>query len=472
MTHPRTLRHRAAATVATAGLVASGIVALAAPTATAAAPPLAKAASGSFNWKVSTTFDTSFATQELVGATENAADGVISFPATWSSVDPVSGEGTVQYDGSVKGSFVFGGATQYWVKIEDPAVTVDAAGEGQITAEVSAWNTAGMGSPEASTSPARVVVTTFDAASRWSTKSIAATPDWEDVLPAGSPEAVALGIPPGQPVEGRSFAPSFLGQITSGVRAHFYWSTGSDRKAPAPFTATYADVAKTVATTTSYAAQQVSIKVDGKGFIPAEKPGDNGVYVGLAPAGGLPDVSTQAAMGAFAATQWAPASATPNGPLPTTLPVADAKLDKSKSYAVYTWRAHVRSSASQDSETAVALDWSQLTAPPAVTKSATKATVKVAKRPTARKGGSLVVKLTSTGGTPSGKVTVKLTRKGAKAIGRSATLKGGRAIVKLPKLKAGRWKATVSYAGTAAFDDVTTSVTVKVAKPKKPTKKR
>lgn len=466
MNHPVPLRRRAGALLATAGLATAGLVALTAP-ANAAVPTVATAASGSFDWKVSTTFDTSFGAHELVGATETDA-GVISFPATWSTVDPATGEGTVQYDGSVKGSFVAGGVAQYWVKIEDPAVSVDAAGEGRITAEVSAWNTGGMGSSEASTSPARVVVTTFDAAGKWSTKSIAATPDWAGVLPADSPQAAELGIAAGQPQDGKSFAPSFLGQITPGVRARFHWTaSGSESKAPAPFTASYADVAKSVALTTTYAAQQATIKVDGTGFIPAEKPGDNGVYVGLAPAGGLPDVSSQTAMSAFAASQWVPASAIRNSAFSTTLTVAGSKLDKTKSYAVYTWRAHVRSSASQDTQTAVNLDWAQLTAPstqnPPV-KGTTTVAGKVTKKPTTRKGGVLKVSLTSTGAAPTGKVTVKLTRKGAKAINRQGAIKGGAAVVKLPKLKAGAWKATITYAGSDTLGGSTKVVKIKVAK--------
>lgn len=470
MNHPAPLRRRAGALLATAGLAGAGLVALAAPAATSAVPTVATAASGSFNWKVSTTFDTSFAAHELVGATENEADGVISFPATWSTVDPATGEGTVQYDGSVKGSFVAGGVAQYWVKIEDPAVTVDAAGEGQITAEVSAWNIAGMGSPEASTSPARVVVTTFDAAAKWSAKSIAATPDWAGVLPADSAEATALGIPAGQPVDGKSFAPSFLGQVTSGVRARFYWTTGSDSKAPAPFTATYADVPKAVTLSTSYAAQQASIKVDGTGFIPADKPGDNGVYVGLAPAGGLPDVSTQAGMASFAASQWVPASAIKGGAFSTTLTAAGTKLDKTKSYAVYTWRAHVRSSSSQDTQTAVTLDWTQLAAPVTPAKGATTVAGKVTKKPTTKKGGTLTVSVASTGAAPTGKVTVKLTRKGAKTVNRTATIKNGKALAKLPRLKAGTWKVTITYAGSDTLDGSSKTLTVKVKTPRKPTK--
>ena len=467
MTQHKRLRRLA---ILAAGAMASTVLV---GVADAAVPTAPTAATGSFNWKVSTTFDTAFATHELAGGvTENEADGVLSFPALSSTVDPVSGAGTVQYDGSVKGSFVFGGVLQYWVKIEDPAVTVDADGEGRITAAVSGWNIAGMGSPEESTSPARVVVTTFDAADRWSTRSIAATPDWAGVLAAGSPEATALGITtPGQPVDGKSFAPSFLGQITSGVRARFYWTSGSDSKAPAPFTASYADAARSVATTPSYANQSVAIKVDGAGFTRTDNnPGDSGVYVGLAPAGGLPSTSSQADIDKFAAAQWVTAAAIKGGgKFSTTLTAAAGALKQGTAYSVYTWRAHSHSSTSQDTETPVTIDWSKLTAaPPATpTKAATKASAKVTKKPTTAKGGALSVTLKSSGGKPAGKVTVKLTSKGKKAVTRSAKAKKGKAVVKLPKLKAGTWKATVVYAGSDDFTSAKKVVTFKVKKSKK-----
>jgi hypothetical protein len=94
-------------------------------------------------------------------------------------------------------------------------------------------------------------------------------------------------------------------------------------------------------------------------------------------------------------------------------------------------------------------------------------TAKVAKKPTTTKGGTLVVGLKGTGGKPAGKVTVKLTSKGKKAVTKTAKAKNGKAVVKLPKLKAGSWKATVVYAGSVTFKSVKTVVTFKVKKSKK-----
>lgn len=452
-TRVRRVAGLAAGALASTTLATVGIAALSAP---AQAAP----AAGAFNWEISQQFDDHLSTHELVGVTENA-DGVLSFPAVSSSIDPTTGVGTVQYDGSVKGSFVNAGSPFYWVKLEDPAVAVAADGKGQITALVSAWNASAMGSSEATTSPARVVVTTFDAAGKWSTGSIAATPDWAGILPEG-PGSVALGIGAGKPVDGKSFAPTFLGQITSGVRAHFYGSgTSADsKKAPSAFSATPAVPAVTTATT--YSKQTATVAVTGTGFTGSDgNPGDDGIYVGLAPAGGLPATGTQADMDKFIDADWIPASALASGSFRKSLSASAADLKKGTSYAVYTWRAHGHKSASQDTQTAVTIDWSKLSVAP------TKASAKVTKKPTTAKGGALVVKLKSSGGKPAGKVTVKLTSKGKKAITKTAKVKNGKAVVKLPKLKAGSWKAKVVYAGSGKFKSAKDVVKFKVKKSKK-----
>ena len=191
----------------------------------------------------------------------------------------------------------------------------------------------------------------------------------------------------------------------------------------------------------------MSIKVDGAGFTGTDgNPGDNGVYVGLAPAGGLPATSSQADIDKFAAAQWLPAASVVDGKISTTLTATATVLKQGTAYSVYTWRAHSHSSTSQDTETPVTIDWSKLTvappAPPAATKATTTASAKVAKKPTTAKGGTLSVTLKSSGGKPAGKVTVKLTSKGKKAVTKSAKASNGKAVVKLPKLKAGSWKAS------------------------------
>jgi hypothetical protein len=174
------------------------------------------------------------------------------------------------------------------------------------------------------------------------------------------------------------------------------------------------------------------------------------------------------AMSNFADAKYIAVGQIVNGAFTATLSAAPDLLKKGTAYSIYTWQAHSHSNTTQDTETPVTIDWSKLTvAPPAPAKAATTASAKVAKKPTTAKGGTLSVTLKSSGGKPAGKVTVKLTSKGKKAVTRTAKAKNGKAVVKLPKLKAGSWKATVVYAGSDAFTSAKKVVTFKVKKSRK-----
>ena len=226
----RSLSGLTAAAVATAGLLA-----------VSSAPAHADTTAPVLKWEISQRFDDHLSTHVLSGGATEDASGVVTFKDGFGYYDPSDGSTWMSYTGSVAGSFVAAGATQYTVTLADPIVAVDDSGNGSISALVSAWNTGGMGNPPASTTPARVVVTTFTKTA-WAASpggpSLTATPHWAGVLPPNSAESAALGIPANQPVDGKSFAASFLGQLTPGVRAHFYASgSGSDPlKPPAPFT--------------------------------------------------------------------------------------------------------------------------------------------------------------------------------------------------------------------------------------------
>lgn len=437
--------HRIAAATSVA-LVAAGLGVAAAP---AGAAPTA----GQLAWEISQQFDDHLSTHELTDGATEAEDGVITFPGGTGTLDPATGAGTVQYDGAVTGAFVMGVA-QYQVTIADPAVTVEEDGDGQITALVSASNIASVMGPAASTDPKRVVVTTFDADGGWAGGSLAATPHWTGVLPEG-PESVALGIGSGKPVEGKAFAPSFLGQLTPGVRAHFYGSGASSdpKKAPAAFTAQApeASAAPQVTATTSYADAAVRIAVSGTGFTAVTQPGDMGVYVGLAPAGGMPGDS-QEDMDEFADAEWVSPAQMPDGSWSVTLDPATADLRRGTDYAIYTWQAHTHSNPNQDTETPVAIDWSKLRAP--VTLS-----VDVTKKPTTRKAGLVAIDL---GAGTTGKILVVL-RKGSKTeLDTSAKLRKGAATVRLPKVVKGKHVLTVRYLGTPAFQPAKKSLTFRV----------
>lgn len=368
---PQTRRPRRLGTAALAATVVVGPLLAALPATAQEAPepaPLTLA------WEISDRFDSHLSTHALGdGATEDA-DGVVTFHDGVGTYDPVTGEASVAYQGSVSGSFVVG-SPLYTVTLADPTVTVDADGDGEISAVVSAWNAGGFGSEEASTQPARVVVTTFDAGSGWADPeadgvgALTATPEWTGVLPAGSAEASDLGIPDGQPVDGASFAPTFLGQLTPGVRAHFYQSrAGQTTKAPSVFTALAgAEAAPAPAvtweTTSSTHEGGLVLAAAGTGFRAVTQPGDAGVYVGLAEAGGLPDVSSPSGVSAFAGVAYVRPGQIVDGAFATSIAAPTEKLDPTRSYALYTWQAHAHSNTSQDTETPVTIDWASLAAP-------------------------------------------------------------------------------------------------------------
>lgn len=430
---------RRVAALATLALASAGLVGLAAQPAVAA--------DTAFAWEISQQFDDHLTDHTLAGGATESAAGVVTFPGAEGSFDPETGAGTVQYDGSVTGAFT----GFYSVTIAEPAVTVDEDGNGEITALVSSWEAAGH------TDPARVVVTTFDAAGGWGTGTLTATPDWAGVLPSGA-ESAALGIPAGQPVDGKAFAPAFIGQLTSGVRAHFYASGRSSdpAKPPAAFTATAEEVGPTVAVESAYEGRAVTIDVDGSNFTGVTEPGDDGVYVALAPAGDFPETDDFEDQEKVADAEWVTAAAMLDGTFSVTLNPENRYLDPSQQYAVYTWQAHGHSNPSQDTETAVEIIWSNLAGP-------TTLTAKVATAPTAKKAGKLTAKVTGGDTAAAGKVMVALTKKGEKAKNLTAKVTKGAATVKVPKLAKGTWKAKVTFIpSTADYKSATRTLRVKV----------
>lgn len=218
-------------------LVVPALAAAAAPAAPAAAP------APSLSWQISDYFDYHLSTHTTSGgATEDAA-GVVTFPSAGGTYDRATGAGTLAYAGSVTGAFEALGATQYRVTVADPIITIDEGGNGEISVVLSSEIPEGSTEDPDATSPARVVAAEFDA-NRWTrgegeTGIQTATPFWDGVLPPGSAEADELGIASGQPIDGKSFHPDFLGNLVPGVRALFHASGSSNdaRKAPAVFVA-------------------------------------------------------------------------------------------------------------------------------------------------------------------------------------------------------------------------------------------
>lgn len=439
---------RGAATVVALGVGVAGLALLPSPPAVAAEPL-------TFDWEISPRFDDHLSTHTLAdGATEDA-DGVVTFPDGEGTYDPVSGVTEVSFGGSVEGVFAAGGTPFYGVTVADPTVSVDASGAGEISAVVSAWNAAAGPNPAASTTPTRVVVTTFEAAAGdWTAAdgigTLTDTPDWTGVLPSGA-ESAALGIPDGQPLEGKAFAPAFLGQLTPGVRAHFYASgSGSDpAKAPSAFTVTAAE-AKPMVELGAVAIQEgtsVTVPVSGSGFRAVTLPGDAGVYVGLAPAGGLPDLDDMnEGIAYFSAASYVLPGQLADGSFTTDLVAPIEKLDPRKDYAVYTWQAHTHSNPTQDTETPVLIAWDELGFP-----LDSRIRGGFAKKPTPTKAGKLAVSVRADGAEASGRVVIKLVKGKATHVWRRP-LENGAVAVRVPRLARGIWTLRVAYRGTAVYD--------------------
>lgn len=440
-----TLAPRRRRLVGAVGATAAG--ALVAATLTVA--PAAQAATpvnSPLTWSISGQFVNHLSTRTLSdGAAFDAAASAFTFP---SASTVVAGDGTVTrtYEGTVKGAFVNGSTEYYSVTVSDPVVTVTASGAGTVKATVSSVQNVSMGpsSPAGSTTPTEVVVADLTGTT---TASQAITPAWAGVLAADSTEATALGIPAGEPIEGKSFNTAFLGQIMAGIRSHFYGSATNSSDVKAPGVLSIDPVVSATVTASSYA-DGVTISVAGTGFNPRTNPGDNGVYAMLAPADTVIDYADMNGTMALAAgVAYAPAATFSADSFSTSLNAPTSKLDPTKSYALFTWQAHTHSNPGQDTKTPVTIDWSTLTAPlPVATESTAVAKVKKAKL-----GKKVTAKVTIKGQTtvPTGKVTVTL-KKGKKTVkAKSATLDAqGKAKVKLAKLKkAGKYKVVVKYAG-------------------------
>ncbi|GAA4696221.1 hypothetical protein [Nocardioides nanhaiensis] len=445
---PRTTSTRPAGrALLAAGALAGAGLALVPTTATADEAP-------ALTWEISPRFDDHLSTHVLGGGASESEDGAVTFPDGVASAG-ADGSLTMSYQGSVSGSFAMAGTAFYTVTLADPQLVVGPAGEGSISAVVSASNAATGQAPAAETTPARVPVVDFEVPEDWEAADGLAdvVPAWDGVLPAGSPEATALGIPEDRPVEGRSFTAEFLGQLTPGVRAHFYASgAASDAtKQPSPFGAgTVAAAAPRVSVTTVAASHRdgLTLRVDGTGFNPATNPGDAGVYVGLAEAGELPDTGSMDTS-AFAAVDWVTPARFTDGAWTSTLVAPTEKLDPATSYAVFTWQAHRHSNTTQDTQTPVTIDFTRLQ-PPTPAKATSRVVLKNPRTPTTRRAGKATVRVLTSGtaARATGRVSLVL-KKGNRTV-RTATrpARPTSAAWGLPKLARGAYKVVAVYRGS------------------------
>ncbi|MFS3128242.1 Ig-like domain repeat protein [Nocardioides sp. Bht2] len=378
---------------------------------------------------------------------------------TWSA-DGISTSGGVttrSFEGTIDGKF----GTMYGVTITDPEVSYDAAGVGEITAVVSGFQGAPV--PPATTSAARVTVAEISDAG-FDNGVFTATPAWEGVLATGSQQALDLGMTATQPVDGKSFHPEFLGQITANVRGHFYDSgTGSTNpKKPvlAPVTAASSITAASAVISGGY----IEVKASGTGFDTSWRPGATGIYVGLANEQDITKVSStgqSSGMEKFIASTYIPNIALVDGNFTDVeFSGAKSKLVKGAKYRVYTWTAHGNPTAGDPLLKSFPVSIA------GIAKNTSKTTVKVTTKPRTKKAGKATVTVT---GSPlvkvSGKVTFKLKKgKATKKVKAAKLNKNGKVVVKLPKLKKGKWKLTVKYSGDSNYKGSSKTVTIKVKK--------
>ncbi|HRD62607.1 MAG TPA: hypothetical protein PL137_17000, partial [Nocardioides sp.] len=291
-------------------------------------------------------------------------------PATFDATSRVStwGLATAALNGDGSASLAFDGATvNYtatsgsWLKLEDPQVDLDTDGNGTVTALVSYGLGTGGTPGNVPYDPAAVVraaeridvvnLTGNTAADRATTPAAVTWTGLDGNWDADFVDFLDGDTAPDPDIPAWPYAVTF---------------TGAPDRLPLPMTFTVNRVTPTVSVTTTSTdpTAGVTLKVTGDGFRgvtnTAPPPADNGVYVGLAPAGGLPDVSSQAAMASFAAAAYVPAAAMTSGAISATLTAAPETLDPTKSYAIYTWQAHTHSNTTQDTVTAVAIDWEAL----------------------------------------------------------------------------------------------------------------
>ena len=377
-----------AATVA-ATLVAGGLsFAAAAPAGAAITDSIV---GGEFAWKISEQVNNHLSVKAATaGASVEAVTGIFTFTGGTGTVNTATGVSDVTYVGTARSAFSnpVSGAEVYSLTVSNPEVTVNAAGDGEIVADVA--YSVGSASP---VSASDVVVTRFSTTDSTSftrvgsTATLSDTPFWAGVMPAGGADATELGLASTQPLDGKAFSKEFLTFLKpSGLMAHFY-ASGSDpasaanlRKPPAAFTATadFAVASITASITSSSPKEGVKVAVSGDGFRGVTNVGDAGIYVGIAPAGGLPSVSSPSGISAFAAAAYLPAAALTTGAFTTTVTVPAAKVVAGVSYAVYTWQAHTHSNTSQDTVAEIPINFASVqwkTTTIAVAPSVTSATV-------------------------------------------------------------------------------------------------
>lgn len=475
-------------------LVAGSFSAIAAPAQAATVDPTT--IGGVFTWDVSNQVVARYGAVETAdGAFQADADvRKVSFPVE--SVTAAGGDLTIAYQGAFDSQFKMSGSVLYSTKIEDPTVTIDADGSGELSAVVSGYQNFAPTYPLQQTTPTRVVVGEFAATSGDLATDLQAT----------------IG----------DFSAAFVNQLADGTKPHFNGST--EAKKANPFTLSQPSAAARVVTEAGVR----RVEVVGKNFFGGDA-NYQGVYTGVAPAGGQPDTSTQQGADAYAGKDWVVPSRIVNGSFTSVFDLDEEKVVAGTEYAAYTWQAHRHTSPALDTEAplgvlktpavatrttltatggtlaatltakvtpaaagkivfkegsktlrtvtvvngaatvkltgltggtktysasfvpAVAADFKASAAPAVratVAKAASKTTIKVTKKATRKKTGKATVSISGSGVKATGKAKVVIKAPGKKTITKKVTLKKGKASVALTKAKKkGTYKLSVSYSG-------------------------
>ncbi len=451
--------------VGLAGVLVAGTTALVAP---AQAVSDVAPEAPHLDWRISTTFVEHLFTGEMYpgavatnplpgvvsdgakytdGGLFGGADDTFTFPQASKKV--VDGDVVRSYRGTVEGTFVNGSTRYYSVTVSDPVVTVTKEGAGSITATVSSEVYDNPGQVAAVTAPRQVVMADIASVSVEGTRT-AVTPAWGGVIPAGSPVATELGIPAGQPIDGKAFSPELIKNLVSTTRAHFYQSSTSAsqaKKTPAVATlVTTPSVSSEV--TIANRAEGLGITVKGHDFSAVTKPGDAGVYVALAPVDTVVNYSDRSTTAAMAAVDYVVPQRFQGSEFTAVLNVPTEKLEIGKKYAIFTWQAHLHSNSSQDTKTPVEIDWTKWNP------TATSTTLSA-------KGGTLAATLTAkVSPAAAGKVTFK---EGTKTLG-TANVVNGVATLKVSGLTGGTKSVSAVFAPAKADEfKASTAKTVRVA---------
>ncbi|WP_244929732.1 Ig-like domain repeat protein [Nocardioides sp. W7] len=458
------------AALGTAGALAASALVLSAPAAQAA--EIGGRMDGSMTWGLS-----DYLTTPAMGSITSLASGYAA-PASYDGTTKLStfevesatiapdGGAVIAFDGA---SLKYAPTGNRWLKFEDPIVDVGADGNGQLSALVSYGP--GVGSyPTSSYDPAvaayrgptrtPLVDLVGNTSAAVDTGTYLST--WTGLAGTWAPELVtflagdAAAVPP---VPGLSYR----SQLTNDAG-----------KAPKPLSITVERLPEVAVAVTKFDKNYLDLSISGAGFNPDSgvQPMSNGVYIGVAAAGGILGLGGGGAaegMAQFAGSDHVAGGAIVDGAFTRGLAVETAKLTKGRAYSLYTWSAHGNPVAgdSQMTETPLAIDWNALTPPvtPAPTKVVPKLTVKVAKAPTTRKAGRAVITVKGSKGAATGKVKVQILKgkKVVKNLGAKA-LKNGKLTVTLPKRAKGTYKVKVTYAGSTAYKSASKTKAFKVRK--------